>query len=146
MIKVGSKQTCVCVHYSDVIMSTMASQITSLTIGYSTIYSGTGPTTASLAFVRGIHRWLVNSPHKGPITRKMFSFDDVIMKYIASRGIPWFNMVRSEWFFSCRFMLFLLNYDSFDWIYIYIYIWLLHWHWSNHIMPNADEVILKVID
>ena len=27
----------------------------------------------------GIHRWLVNSPHKGPVTRKMFPFDDVIM-------------------------------------------------------------------
>ena len=35
--------------------------------------------SASLAFVRGIHRWLVNSPHKGPVTRKMFPFDDVIM-------------------------------------------------------------------
>ena len=34
--------------------------------------------SASLAFVRGIHRWPVNSPHKGPVTRKMFSFDDVI--------------------------------------------------------------------
>ena len=33
----------------------------------------------SLAFVRGIHRWPVNSPHKGPVTRKMFPFDDVIM-------------------------------------------------------------------
>ena len=33
--------------------------------------------SASLAFVRGIHRWLVNSPHKGSVTRKMFSFDDV---------------------------------------------------------------------
>ena len=29
--------------------------------------------------VRGIHRWPVNSPHKGPVTRKMFPFDDVIM-------------------------------------------------------------------
>ena len=36
--------------------------------------------SASLAFVRGIHRWPVNSPHKGPVTRKMFPFDDVIMK------------------------------------------------------------------
>ena len=33
----------------------------------------------SLAFVRGIHRWPVNSPHKGPVTRKMFPFDDIIM-------------------------------------------------------------------
>ena len=71
------------VHYSDVIMSMMASQITSLTSVYSTIYSGadqrTHQNSASLAFVRGIHRWPVNSPHKWPVTRKMFPFDDVIM-------------------------------------------------------------------
>ena len=35
--------------------------------------------SASLAFVRGIHRWPVNSPHKGPVTRKIFLFDGVIM-------------------------------------------------------------------
>ena len=34
---------------------------------------------ASLAFVRGIHQWPVNSAHKGPVTRNMFPFDDVIM-------------------------------------------------------------------
>ena len=33
----------------------------------------------SLALVRGINRWPVYSPHKGPVTRKMFPFDDVIM-------------------------------------------------------------------
>ena len=36
-------------------------------------------TTATLAFVKGIHRWPVDSPHKGLITQKMYSFDDVIM-------------------------------------------------------------------
>ena len=70
-------------HYRDVITGTMASQITSLRIVYSTVYSGTDQrkhqSSASLAFVRGIHRWPVNSPHKGPVTRKMFPFDDVIM-------------------------------------------------------------------
>ena len=35
--------------------------------------------SASLAFVRGIHRWPMDSPHKGPVTGKMFPFDDVIM-------------------------------------------------------------------
>ena len=34
---------------------------------------------ASLAFVRGIQRWAVNSPHKGPETRKVFPFDDIFM-------------------------------------------------------------------
>ena len=37
--------------------------------------------SASLVFVWGIHRWPVNSPHKWPVTRKMFPFDDVIMSY-----------------------------------------------------------------
>ena len=39
-----------------------------------------GPTSKSvLVFVRTIHRWLVNSPHKGPVTWKMFLLDDSIM-------------------------------------------------------------------
>ena len=36
--------------------------------------------STSLAFVWGIHRGPVNSPHKWPVTRKMFPFDDVIMR------------------------------------------------------------------
>ena len=72
------------VHYSDVIIGAMAFQIASLTIVYSTIYSGADQrkyqSSASLAFVRGIHRWSVNSPHKEPVTRKMFPSDDVIME------------------------------------------------------------------
>ena len=35
--------------------------------------------SASLAIVRGINRWPVDSPYNGPVTRKMFPFDDVIM-------------------------------------------------------------------
>ena len=70
-------------HYSDVIMSAITSQITSLTIVHSTVYSGADQrkyqSSASLAFVQGIHRWPVNTPHKGPVTRKMLPFDDVIM-------------------------------------------------------------------
>ena len=64
-------------------MSAIVSQITSLTIVYSTVYSGADPrkhkSSASLAFVWGIYRWPVNSPHKGPVTQKMLPFDDVIM-------------------------------------------------------------------
>ena len=70
-------------HYNDVIMGAMASQSTSITIVYSTVYSVADQrkhqSSASLAFVRVIHRWPVNSPHKGPVTQKMFPFDDVIM-------------------------------------------------------------------
>ena len=64
-------------------MGTIGSQITRLTTVYSTVYSGPDQrkhqSSASLAFVGGIHRWPVNSPHKGPVTRKKFLFDDVIM-------------------------------------------------------------------
>ena len=64
-------------------MDEIASQITSLTIVYSIVYSDADQrkhkSSASLAFVRGIHRGPVNSPHKWPVTRKMFPFDDVIM-------------------------------------------------------------------
>ena len=70
-------------HYNDVIMGAAASRITSLTIVYSSVYSGADQRkhqrSASLASVRRIHRWPVNSPYKGPLTRKMFPFDDVIM-------------------------------------------------------------------
>ena len=83
-------------HYNDVIMSTMASQVTSLKIVYLTVYSGADQrklqSSASLAFVRGIHRSPVNSPHKWPVTRKMFPFDDVIM---ISEIIPCRQFVRN---------------------------------------------------
>ena len=77
----GQQESC---HYSEVIIGAMASQITSLTIVYLTVYSGADQrkhqSSASLAFVRGIHQWPMNSPHKGPVTQKMFPFDYVIMR------------------------------------------------------------------
>ena len=82
-------------HYTDVIMGKMVSQITSLTIVYSTVYPGPDQrkhqSSASLAFVRGIHRGQVNSPHKWSVTRKMFPFYDVIMLYYLSfvSGAHW---------------------------------------------------------
>ena len=79
-------------HFCDVIMGAMAPQITSRTIVYSTVYSGADKrnhqSSASLAFVRGIHRLPVNSPHKWPVTRKMFPFDDVIMSRFNDAH-PW---------------------------------------------------------
>ena len=67
-------------------MSTMASQITGVSIVYSTVCSGADQrkhqSSASLAFVRGIHWWPMHFQHKGPATRKkMFPFDGVIMTY-----------------------------------------------------------------
>ena len=111
-------------HYGDVIMGAMASQITSLTIVYSTVYLGVDlkkhQSSASLAFVRGIHRRPVNSLHKGTVMRKMFPFDDVIM-LINSSGAetsispenvstPWLVMTwllvllghQQPWCWICR--------------------------------------------
>ena len=81
--------------YSDITMSMMVSQITSVSIVYHLFWPRWQKTSklrvtghcddrkyqssASLAFVRGIHRWPVNSPHKGPVMQKMLPFDDVIM-------------------------------------------------------------------
>ena len=76
-------------HYSDVIMGATASRITSVWIVYFTICSDAAQrkhrSSVSLAFVWGIRRWPVNSPHKGSVTRKMFPFDDVIMTNIFCR-------------------------------------------------------------
>ena len=86
-------------HYNDVTVTATASLITSLTIVCSTVYSSADrrkhQSSASLAFVWGIHRRPVNSPHKWPVTRKMSPFDDVIM--VLMTFIYWsciFNSLR----------------------------------------------------
>ena len=86
-------------HYGDVIMGTIASQITSLAIVYLSVYSGADQrkhqSPASLAFVWGIHRGPVNSPHKWPVPRKMFPFDDVIMDwYWIQSDIVWWSWMH----------------------------------------------------
>ena len=71
-------------HCNDVIRSAMVTQNTSLTIVNSTVYrvdQRKHQSSASLAFVREIHRWPVISPHKGPVMWKMFPFDYVIMHW-----------------------------------------------------------------
>ena len=84
-----------CYHYDDVIMGAIASLIASLTIA--TVYSDADrrkhQSSASLAFVWGIHRGPGNSPHKWPVTRKMFPCDDVTM---ISNGVIWNHVC------SCR--------------------------------------------
>ena len=81
-------------------MGTMASQITSLTIVYSTVYSGVDQrkhqSFASLSFVRGIHRW--------PVTRKMFPLDDIIMQlhfHIHIKVFMWHERILVTYFLSC---------------------------------------------
>ena len=92
-------------------MATMASQINSVTVVYAIVRTDADQrkyqSSASLAFVRGIHRWPVNSPHKVPVTRKKFPFDDVIMSmigvmdYVARRArnlpVPDLQWVAMTW-------------------------------------------------
>ena len=67
-------------YYIDVIMSVKSPASRLLTQPF---IHGAGQrkhqSSESLAFVSGIHRWPVNSPHKGPVMRKLFPFDDVII-------------------------------------------------------------------
>ena len=90
-------------HYGNVIMGAMASQITSVSIVCWTICSGPDErkhqSSASLTFVRGIHRWPVNFPHRGSVMWKMFPFDDIIMaddKYVASFITDMWHMAGSN--------------------------------------------------
>ena len=92
----------------------MASQITGASIVCSAICSGTNQrkhqSFASLAFVRGIRRWPVDSPHKEPVTRKMFPFDNVTMSLFDVKrqmNPVWMimklivlNEVKSKWFIA----------------------------------------------
>ena len=127
-------------HYTDVIMGTRASQITSLTLVYSIVYSDAiqrkHRSFASLGFVRGIHRGPVNSPHKWPVTRKMFPFDDVIMRWLFSafyhhlytrrhrnKNIYWFIY---HWYLS-------LAYVNHTWL-------LYEWQWCRP-FTSMDESI-----
>ena len=85
-------------HYSDIITDMMASQITSLTIVYSIVYSGPDQrkyqSSASLPFVREIHRWPVNSPCKWPATRKMLS--SCFLSYFPSNKRIYYAIVGSH--------------------------------------------------
>ena len=86
-------------HYCDAVMGAMVSQIISFTIVYSAVHSDPDQrkhqSSASLAFVRGIHRRPVNSPRKWPVTWKMFPFDDVIME--SARLFVTSGLVFSQW-------------------------------------------------
>ena len=74
-------------------MGAMVSLITSLTSVYSTVHPDADQrkhqSSASLAFLWGIHRRPVNSPHKWPVNRKMFPFDDVTMTSSENSSPPY---------------------------------------------------------
>ena len=78
-------------------MGAMASQITSLANVDSSVYSATDEKTSKLRVTGlcvGIHRWPVNSPHKWPVMRKIFPFDDVIMLFMFPKINPTRQVLR----------------------------------------------------
>ena len=99
-------------------MGAIASLITSLTIVYSTVYSDADQrkhqSSASLAFVWGIHRGPVNSSHKWPVTQKMFPFDDVIM----GRWVSYFGWISTSFYIRSKWLLIteLVNYIILNYI------------------------------
>ena len=70
----------------------MASRMTGFSIVRSGVCLGADQrkhqSSASLAFMWGIYRWPTISPHYVPVTRKMCSFDDVIMELNSLQGQP----------------------------------------------------------
>ena len=121
-------------HYSDVTMGQMESQITSLTIVYSTVYSGAEQrklqSSVSLAFMWGIHRSPVNSPHKWPVMREMFPFDNATMGY---RKVSWNCDSQRKWvgryLYLCSQQWCIYPYPSGQF----------HWQWGNHILFLVPE-------
>ena len=75
-------------------MSVMTFQIAGVYIVCLTVCLSAGQrkrqSSASLAPVRGIHRWPVDSPHEGAVTRKML--DDVIM----------YSVIKQKW---CKYLM-----------------------------------------
>ena len=112
----------------------MASQITSLTIVCSTVYADADQrkhqSSASLAIVQGIHRWPVNSPHKGLVTRQMFPFDDVIMFLQNTHNrhlmaITGRKLSYGMYFLPVQLLIFVMPFSS--------GVCLTHWGWVTHI-------------
>ena len=126
-------------HYCDVIMGAMASQITSITVVYSTDYSDADQrkhqVSAPLAFVWGIHHW----PHKWPVTRKMFPFDDVTMR-CNPLNPGRFNASPQDKMAAISQMIFS---DAFSWWRSFVF-WL-KFHWSLFLVPIDNKLVLVYI-
>ena len=122
-------------HHNNVIMSAIASQITSLTIVYSTVYSDADQrihqSSASLAFVRGIHRGPLNFPHKRPVTRKMFTFDDVIMNKLEPISRKAWGIDESTFILSAKFRKTLANIKGGSWLMI---------SWHDFMSPSCGDI------
>ena len=118
-------------HYCDVIMTAMASQITSVSFDCSTVCSGSDrrkhQSSASLAFVGGIHWWPMNSPHKEPLTPNMFPYDDIIMNHRRLNAL----LVPSEliWRVTKYYWKNHWSYKSWGVCYAIVHMLVISWNW-----------------
>ena len=116
-------------------MSVVASQINGVSIVHSTVCSGADqskrPSSAWLAFVRGINRWSVNSPHKAPVTRKCFHMmtssccnimlycdKALFMNITASMNFPSATFANAAIYTIC------VRVSVWGWVCAYIYIYM----------------------
>ena len=130
-------------------MGVIVSQITSLTIVYSTVYSDADQrkhhSSASLAFVWGIHRGPVNSPHKWPVTRKMFLYDVIIIEnyryniFVWNWVFPMLDMHMQQYICFIKLCIFLTYNQRFwsRWIFATDEIW------TCNLQPYANAVSFK---
>ena len=118
--------------------------MTSLTIVYSSVYSGADQrkqqSSVLLAFVRGIHRCPVSSPHKGPVTRKMFPFDDVIL-CMHKTWIPACLVTDGGVWLFARYMF--LNYQLTGPLETWLSFW--KWHLQSISIKMSWDVFLNVL-
>ena len=102
-------------HYDDVIMSVIASQITSLTIVYSTVYSDSDQrkhqSSTSLAFVWGIHRdrWIPRT--KGQLRGKCFHLMTSSCSVVKPQSI-WLVCARCYWCGALMISIFIVFFIS----------------------------------
>ena len=121
-------------HQSDVTMSDTASQTASIPIVYSTVCPGVDEKYQTLRHwplwgeFTG-DRWI---PHKGPVTRKLFLFDDVIMK----RRIEYKYAFLPIW--PCYLHYMIVCTDKTTSIILYQGPGILHWHSSNHMIVYSN--------
>ena len=144
---------------SDVIMSAMASQITSLLIVCSTVYAGADrrkhQSSASLAFVWVIQRWPVNFPHKWPVMRKMFPFDDAIMvqlKLKLDRATIYFSNTiyttnSSPWVYNVRIYDFMeTQFGSSSWTKTHLLVQFGNWILDDRLCPSWYTVASLILN
>ena len=119
----------ICVmHYNDVIMSAMASLITDVSIVYSNVRSGAdqiNQSSVSLAFVRGIYRWPVNSPHKGPVTVNISIWwrHHGNHMQLSCSYLQW----KWKWYLTQKSSLYTLSFFLENYVWIYLECWTIYW-------------------